>query len=449
VYTITVGGKVPAPHQTIVDPGPGARFNENANGDPDYRGPTPFFSYLDSYPAEAPECMSRKLADRYGRYIDWYSYFKGPVNLPKYTVQIAYDQQTMKTSVVGTPEAGEAKMTKVWVWHSITNAHRAYGRCQLSKEVPFMYLPVPTGSGFDILVAWGFPFDPTGVLDSIKKNEYVEAVEQLQEHAPSLVTAFRRQSKSDQWLAWLFFQEAIQHVALHFLTLGESTSAMLGKGLVYAAEAVGTIAEGATTLGEIAGPGHALYEEINHYFTNAEAFETGESIMSAVIHGSFDTYPSKNNPPAVVGTALGVTVNATRIPMLSLAISRSAYRWPGQKNPPFNGPLPWTSQLGSKLTPYTANPNGENAYSIIGHPYFLNIGSGTSGLGYLKTATQELPAVNQAIQEGGLYQNLAAEQKSALDPFCPTPGNLGLELSNSAYAANASTMCWLFKDGDA
>jgi hypothetical protein len=214
---------------------------------------------------------------------------------------------------------------------------------------------------------------------------------------------------------------------------------------------VEAIAEGATTLGEIGGPSKAIYEEYEHYLTNAEAFESGEANMSAVIDGSFDTYHSKQVPPAVVGTALGITVKSTRVPTISLSVSRSAYSWPGQSNRPFSGPLPSANQTGSKLTPYTGNPFSGNAPTIMSDPFYLNIGSGTGGLANLNAATHQLPAVNQAIQEGGIYQNLTAEENSAPERSCPTDNDEGLVLSPSAYAAgtSTSTICWLFKDGDA
>src|SRR5208283_4838110 len=110
VYTVTVGGRIPAPQQTIVDPGPGARFNQHDDGKPDYRRPTAFLSKF--HPGlERPACFTD-----------------------------ADNQHTKDTSLVGAPEAGEAKMTKVWVWH---NPFGDYGRCHLEEEVPFMYLPVP------------------------------------------------------------------------------------------------------------------------------------------------------------------------------------------------------------------------------------------------------------------------------------------------------------------
>jgi len=322
-----------------------------------------------------------------------------------------------------------------------------------------MYLPVPEGAGFTIIVAWGFPFEPTGVLGSLTKNEFVEAVEKLQTDAPALVTSYRRQQATERFLGWLILKELFTHVVLHVLTGGEATVSLLGKlaGEMRAADlapaAVASIAKGATTLVHVAGPGLALGEEFARLFTNLSAFESGEAIMSAVIHGDFDTYRSKHAPKAVVGTTLGITVKSTGVPVLSLSVSRSAYKPSGQTTGPFNGLLPWKDvDVGSKTLPYTANPYEGNAPTTIGSPspFSLNIGSGSGGLANLTTATHALPAVNQAIQEGGLYQNLPAEEQSAPDVLCPTDGDLGLALSSRAYdPASAHTICWLFTDGDA
>jgi hypothetical protein len=459
VYTITVGGRIPAPHETIVDPGPGARFNENDDGSPDYRESTSLFRNLDSFTPQAPACMSKTLADRYGSSIEWYSYIRGPVNLPKYTVRVAYNQHTDLTSIVGAPEAGEAAMEKVWVWHSITNTHRAYGRCSLTAEIPFMYLPVPEGDGFTIIVAWGFPFEPTGVLGSLEKNEYVEAVEQLQKEAPAFVTTYRREIESQKFIGWLIIKELRNGFLLHLLTGGEATISLLGKvqgeleASDLAPQIINDIAAGSTTLVHQGAQGLALKEELEHYFTNLSAFESGEAIMSAVIHGDFDTITSKKTRHAVVGTSLGITVKQTGVPVLSLSVSRSAYTPAGQTWSPFTGPLPWKDVLaGSKTMPYTANPYSANAPLTIGDPFPFdkNIGSGESAVDNLTAATHALPAVNEAIHEGGLYQNLPAEESSAPDVFCPRDyGSLGLELSTAAYDKTTHSICWLFKDGDA
>jgi hypothetical protein len=168
--------------------------------------------------------------------------------------------------------------------------------------------------------------------------------------------------------------------------------------------------------------------------------------MSAVIRGGFHTYVSKENPPAVVGTTLGVTVNSTRAARVSIKISRQAYTWPGQKNPAFSAKLPWANAQGSKLSPYTANPYSSNPPTVVGNKYGLNIAFGTHGLANLKAGTQQLPAVNSAIGYGGLYTLFPGEQKLAPVPSCPTPNDEGLSLSDTP---GASTICWLFKDGDA
>ncbi len=458
VYTVTVGGRIPAPQQTIVDPGPGARFNQHDDGKPDYRRPTAFLSKF--HPGlERPACFTDADIKRtYGHGpIDWYSYFKGPVDLPKYTVQFAYNQHTKDTSLVGAPEAGEAKMTKVWVWH---NPFGDYGRCHLEEEVPFMYLPVPGGFGFTIIVAWGFPFEPTGVLGSLTKNEFVETVEQLQKDAPALVPEYRRAADAAQFVGWLVTKELIQHFILHLLTGGAAQAALLkkiGTQATYAPAVVAAIAKAASTL--VTGRNGVVFsKELYDYYKYAASFESGEPIMSAVIHGSFDTYVSKKAPPAVVGTGLGITIRSTQVPTVSLSISRSAYKPAGQSFQPFNGMLPWKDALlGSKTSPYTANPYEFNAPTIIGdttvpgapQPFALNIGSGTGGLANLAAATHQLPAVNLAIHYGGLYQDFPGEESSIPTPSCATDGNLGLVLSTSAYAGDASTICWLFKDGDA
>ena len=458
VYTITVGGTVPAPNGTIVDPGPGARYNENSDGDADYRGPTPFFSYLDSAQAEAPACLSTEDAEKYGRRIDWYSYIKGPVTLPKYTVKVAYDQRTGQTSLIGTPQAGEAEMTKVWVWRGpvlFVNGKRIRysGQCHLEAEVPFMYIPVLKGSGFTIVVAWGFPFEPSGVLGSLTKNEYVETVEELQHYAPGLVTSYRRTTDAVKFVGWILFKEVVQHVLLELLTSGAATAKYVASGVNVAANtpAIATaIARGATTLVHYGGPTLALFE-LKSYFNNANAFESGESIMSAVIRGNFHTVPNPdaNSSQVVGGTTLGITVKSTRDQNLSIQVSRRAYVWPDGSTA-YQGPLPWANNpAGSKYTPFTANPFHNYPTNIFNGPY-LNIDSGDAAHTALINGAKQLPAVNQAINYGGLYTVFPDEQNSAPTPSCPTLiKNGAIVLDGPDYALSADTVCWLFKDGEA
>jgi hypothetical protein len=82
-------------------------------------------------------------------------------------------------------------------------------------------------------------------------------------------------------------------------------------------------------------------------------------------------------------------------------------------------------------------------------PCTLNIESGDSALEHLTQATHLLPAVNNSIHYGGLYQAFDSEQNSAPDPSCPTDNNEGRNLSSTAFDASSSTIYWLFKDGDA
>jgi hypothetical protein len=455
VYTITIGGRIPAPHGTIVDPGPGARYNENDDGKADYRRPTTFAGNL--HPGlENPACFDkadRKRTRGHGP-VDWYSYIQGPVDLPKYKLQIAYDQHTEQTSLVGEPEAEEVEMTKVWVWH---NPVGDFDRCALHEEVPFMYLPIPQGSGFTVIVAWGFPFEPTGVSGSLTKNEFMEAAEKLKENAPPLVSEYRRLGDAAGFVLWLLFKEAGSHVLLHLLTGPAAQAALvkeIGSTVKYAPEVVKAIATGASTLVTLNNGRKALLE-LRDYYRYAAAFESGEAIMSAVFHGSFDTFRSKKSPKAVIGTSLGITFKATQIPILSLSVSRSAYKAPKQTFSPFHGPLPWKDVLvGSKTLPFTANPWSGNGTTILGDPFPFdkNIGSGTGGLANLTAATHQLPAVNDAIHYGGLYQDVPGEEKAAGEASCPTEENksLGLALATADYdKAGPHTICWLFRDGDA
>ena len=168
-----------------------------------------------------------------------------------------------------------------------------------------MYLPVmeKEPGRFTIIVAWGFPFGSTGAKGThLSTSEFAKTVEELQDKAPSLVTAYSRGTDTAKFGLWLLFKEVAQHVALHLVGL-PAAEATLGRfvqkiGAKLPAAAIETVAKGSTTLAERGVTGHNLNHltnagklalELKEYAEYGAAFETGEPIMSTAIRGEFHT----------------------------------------------------------------------------------------------------------------------------------------------------------------
>jgi len=444
VYTVTVGGEIP--QDKIVDPGPGARFDENDDGKPDYRGPTAKFNKLfQDFPGEIalksrqlPGCFSDKQVEFYAherdRGIDvrWDSYIQGPVTLPAVTVKFAVNQDKPAVSVLGVPSARVERMTKVWEWKEFILGVEPIGggRCYSPEpeEIPVLYYARPDttaqgGRGFTIIVAWGFPFNPEGVK-SIgaglgDEAQFEKVMGDLGPEGAKLATRFRSASDSTRFFAKL---------------AAETGAVSLGAHKVHLIPYVGPAAA------ETAEMLHAIKDasELVEFF---DGFLTGQPIMSAVIRGKFAKLGEPGDPRA---TTLGISVASTKFPTITLKVQRTAFDYRDITYPVFSGSLAWAqAPIASPATdnPFSRNPPGVVNDSTHNHTTYA---SGQTDLDALQHDTSQLPAVDSSLHQGNLEAGFDEERDLAPAPVC----NRAL-LPDPVKASSANTICWRFNDGDA
>ena len=136
------------------------------------------------------------------------------------------------------------------------------------------------------------------------------------------------------------------------------------------------------------------------------------------------------------------------VPNITLSISRQAFAFSDDRNPPFSGALPWAnSPEGTDTSPAVSNPLADNpdGYLVINKEEYT---SGNEALEKLREATSQLSQVTDSIKtHGNLAWNFENEQRETgvAPPYCP----LTLPNTPISKGEDPNTICWRFNDGDA
>jgi hypothetical protein len=470
VYTVRMGGVID--QKQLVDPGEGARYDTNEDGNPDYRdssgwldGFKHLFPFLltgghreyPSCPTDFPEAEVAGLEKKgwTGADIRWYSYIEGPANLSPVTVKFAYNQSNGEVSLLGDPvdDLSEAKITKVWKWveygkWGYFGGAVNYGTCRQTEEIPALVFPVPEQrtkddkAGFTMVVAWGFPFSGSGAqtLLRLDKDEFEEAVERAGAGEDKHIATYWEQAGYDGKFA----------LQLAVMAWGVSKGLkLLEVGAEHTAVKKWVGEQAAKYAGKFAGVAEHTHQatDVNEVTEWLDAFSNKSGYMMAVIRGQFE--PVLSDHGTSVASILALSYATSKFPNITLSISRQAFAFPDDRNPPFSGTLPWANTpLGTATSPAVSNPLAGNpdGYLVLNEEDYT---SGEAALKKLREATSEsLSSVTYSIKaHGNLAWNFENEQRETgvAPPLCPE--TLPEELISKGDDPN--TICWRFNDGDA
>ena len=461
VYTVTLGGDIP--QYMLVDPGEGARYNQNNDTSPDYRFSTGWWGtfkqvfnfILPTRGLEYPACFTHSevvaLANKglHGADIRWYSYIRGPAKLSPVTVKFAYNQSTGQVTLLGDPvnDLSEAQITRVWYWReyqSLGTYPVDSGTCDQTSEIPALAFPVPEEHGFTIVVAWGFPFSGSGAQTSLTldKAEFLEVAEKAGvAQDKNIATYWDHAAYDGKFALQLALMAAAVSGGLKLLELGAESAAVRQ----WVSE------QFAKSAGKFAGLAERAHQakdvvEVTEWLN---AFSNEQGYMMAVIRGQFEPVFSKKG--VHVATILALSQATTKFPNISISISRQAFAYHDDRFPAFSGSLPWrNSPLGTTkpASPAVSNPLAGNptGFLVVNDESYA---SGTAALKALREATDEsLSQVTYSINtHGNLAWNFLNEQREAgvAPPECkPTlPGDA------ISQGDDPNTICWRFNDGDA
>jgi hypothetical protein len=157
------------------------------------------------------------------------------VKLPTLTVKFAYNQSKPATSLLGYPTERVETITKVWQWKENAGPG-AGGHCSETEEVPFLYFPVPdkSGRGFTIVLAWGFPFNPTGVrtdLGTGLESEFKANMGELGPEGAKIATKFDKANDAAKWAASVAAEALLVYLGgAASITVENGSSIVVGDG---------------------------------------------------------------------------------------------------------------------------------------------------------------------------------------------------------------------------
>jgi hypothetical protein len=484
-YQVTVTAKIP--QDIIVDASEDSHYQE-ASG-PGYNHSTGFldtlrqkFRKVSGFNAEFPECMALKLVHAYNDLKatpEWYSYIKAGTVIGSATVPLRWNQSTQQVEPEGSPILTHGSVTRWFVWQvSVPGGGVQHGSCPEKVQVPMLLTPAigpPGGEGgagldacqtseaerersaearsFTIIAAWWFPFDSYGATIDPNTTWAESVVDGTVKLTGAFFTAMGKEGHDlvegyERLPAYQRF--LVEAVVGAGLGLAEEKVAVEGTGLFakwltqYYKGRNLTLAE----LEQLERIGSVMKVVEYGYKIPLEAASviegyTAYPVMSAVIRGQFTTtkcLPSSYATP--VGKlmpyqeTLGISMQTTKFPNISLRVSRDALQAPDGKV--YEGSLPWNSQ---RSAPETFNPfSQENPAYVItnsaktGHSYTRGLAAVRS----LVNDTNQLPAVAYSIRnKGNLGSGFAAEQAEAPEPGCN---------AEEGRATTAKTICWVFED---
>jgi hypothetical protein len=478
LYTVTIRASIPP--KELVDASSEARYAIVANKT------THKIAYRDSSGAanalahsvflplnkrEYPACFSNSQVEQLskrgrdvihghiiqGVNVDWYSYIEGGT-LPSYTIPLAWNKSTHLVSPAEEPTEAKAELTKVFVWRSDEGS----GRCYQTEEAPILVYPAVQGDTFTIIVAWGFPFEGSGV-------KVQEGIGFIDSQLHKLLNRFGDQG-AKLWGLYEHAGEQYKEAAGILLTFlfAHYAAGPLVELLPEAVEAISGSALTTEEAGWLAKFG-GVAERIEQSHTVAEVagwlngFGGSYPVMSAVIRGRFTNpnagYDNVNHLYFGGQSVLGVSVASTKFPNISLKIERQTVNTSA-------GALPWANNRAATHATATANDFAKNPVDLVndianndGRSYesgdfdaFKNIWADTSQLPAVAKVAKFAPEPKEGSEtkaeksdhHGALSAGFEAEQAAAPSPACSGTGAVPY-----LQTASKNTICWQFNDGKA
>ncbi len=368
-YTVTVSAKIPQAH--LVDPSGKAPFEIGFHGyNPSSRDR--LFHITRGY----PECLSPAAVEHFshdGAKAEWYTYIVGG-KLGSVKVSYVWDRKAGTVHVVTDPEETHAILTRKFVYRIVDQGHVIQKSC--SEPAPVEPLVLPAGGSdlsgskasisdreFSLIVAWEFPFEPTGVrVDHTTLYErgkhvllsaieaYDHAIEALVAHIPGIRNAPRLVR------AGLEFGASFGLGTKFVNTVKAAPEVLGGKFLP---EVIAAVEES----GHLAHQLHnanSLREAIG--ILSGFTAESGYPVMGAIIRGRFQVsgYQQTGAVDPQTGTAakiplggtLGISVASTKFPTISLKVVPLGAAQPRSEQRGHH----WVSALDVPVHPPTRRP---------------------------------------------------------------------------------------------
>jgi hypothetical protein len=459
VYTVHVLTGIPKaadvpndPHTGspyVVDASSLARYDMHADPrTPDYRSANGAIEFLNhttpfrqalfkgrQYPGCMRQHQVHELNEK-GANVKWYSYITG-TSFGSYSIPIAYNQDLRRTSLVAAPTVTRAKLTRVWEWKDGEET----GHCSQKVRAPMLAVPITNGNTFTILLAWGFPFDPPGVIahDSelishLISHAFKKIAETLGEIGDTLRLTYENSSETTKFIFEIAVTLALSKGAFTLAEISPATLGRLAGGFTAAQVAY------ALEIADYAHIGHTL-ADVGSYING---YGGAYPIMSAVVRGKFTTDPL----PAgfTRDTKLAISAKTTKFPTIGFYITRDVDPVTFNNQEPKSGLLLW----GNTPFPTYSQSAVANSYPIE-QSYMLNdaskgyYASGSTALRNINKDTEQLPKVDASLEDGDLTAKYEQEKDSATaPPACPyTAGPL------LPSEAPKGSICWIFEDGRA
>ena len=456
-YTVNVSASIPQP--VLVDPSTVARYNTGA--DPNKAGYNNSTGWIKAYvhnstvrsllqlEPEYPKCFADSTVSAFTEEhvkVEWYSYIKGGTSLGGFSVPLTWNQDTKEVHLVQTPTAVFKNLVRVFKYRYTLHGHVTTGQCELSEQVPLLYLPVAGADGtagnvanneFTILATWAFPFDPPGVKIKPESSIAKEFVARVAKICQTLYAGYESLPEPAKF--------ALEFAVSYLIGTGEVEAVAAAPAAIEKFAGVKLSAGLMKGMKVSAGLAHWLHkaktvQEIVGFLSGYSGYSGSYPVMSAVVRGAFTTQFVGNKYPWK--TTLATSVTSTRFPNIELKITRDAEPATYQSNKVYQGVLPWK-------TAYRAEPvSTVNPFSAKNHAFLVSdstknnhsYASGEQALQNIIDDTNQMPAMDHNI---GQYANLASkfndEQAEAPLPSC----------TNEGYPNSRSTICWLFSDGKA
>jgi hypothetical protein len=387
-------------------------------------------------------------------------------------VPLTWDQHTgdlavpQSVNLYGETSAVDGHLTRVWHYVESRPGHKdEEDSCHLTIPVVPRYYVVPGGddlsgpvppTGFTIIVAWYFPFDPGGettpdgaTVERALKAALIKALgkEKGSETGEQLVKAW----ESLPWVLKFGFNYGLMTGGVGALGLAAKageTALKVGEGALKVLKAAGNLAGYLHSIAEVAHDAHTGWDIGKPLIEGlAGMYEgllgTGDyPVMGVVLRGQFTTTQYDVNASMTthvpLAQTLALSATGTQFPNIVVKVTRDALQQSSSDTVPPPGPLPWANQSGN---PFTQNPfsDGETARNP---PYLLVTNTksyprGRFALDSLVGDMSDLIDIDSDIhQDGSLEANFGKEQEIAAAPSC----------SDDGVVHGKTTICWVFDD---